>query len=264
MLLWSGMAPPGIAQVLSVDPAPSLERAVQDGFGQAVAVSGDLALVGEGGSLVTEGVVLVYRRDAAGAWTEVQQLTAPDAGRGDGFGQAVALDGDVAVIGAPTRDDGAGKAYVFEVDADSDQFVAVATLQAEQAAPGDGFGSAVAVSGGAVLVGAPQARGTGAAYAFRRTADGSWTAEGRLHQNGLADGDFFGWSVALDGDWAFVGAQFRQGTGTVEVFRYDGQDTWIADDTLVGSTAEDGARFGFAVALDGDVAVVGAPTQASF
>ncbi|MFN5947317.1 MAG: hypothetical protein ACK43N_02350, partial [Pirellulaceae bacterium] len=87
------------------------------------------------------------------------------------------------------------------------------------AGDGGAFGLAVAISGDAVIVGAPFASNeigneAGAAYLFERI-DSNWTQKQKLVlesstgvDNGLDD-DFFGHAVALEGDLAIVGAYGR-------------------------------------------------------
>ncbi len=91
---------------------------------------------------------------------------------------------------------------------------------------GDWAGHDVAFSGDYVLVGAPfdDERGTdaGAAYLFRRRADGGWILETKLTAANAAPGDRFGWSLALDGETAVIGAPQRnrpmRGSGIAYVF----------------------------------------------
>ena len=74
-----------------------------------------------------------------------------------------------------------------------------------------------------------------------------------------AEGDYFGWSVAVDGDTAVVGAtQNFAGPGFVYVFTRGG-DVWKQTARLQGSDTETGDHFGQHVAIDGDTIVVGAP-----
>src|SRR5690606_32979546 len=114
--------------------------------------------------------------------TQFPMIRAADAADEDGFGTSVAVDGEYAVIGAPGDDDGgaaSGSAYVFRRDAN----VWVQDMKLPPSAPvvgirpaavtaGDNFGSAVAISGDHVIVGASldDDGGTraGAAYIFRR------------------------------------------------------------------------------------------------
>lgn len=76
--------------------------------------------------------------------------------------------------------------------------------------------------------------------------------------DGAAD-DYLGWSVAVDGDTAVVGAtQNFNGPGLVYVFTRIG-DTWTQSARLQGSDTQAGDGFGQHVAIDGDTIVVGAP-----
>ena len=84
------------------------------GFGYAVSVSGDRALVGalSGGA----GKAFVYRRDGVGAWSEEAELEPLDGRSSDQFGHAVSIHGDWALVGAPLHDlagTNSGAAYLY-------------------------------------------------------------------------------------------------------------------------------------------------------
>jgi len=126
------------------------------------------------------------------------------------------------------------------------------------------FGRAVSLSGDTALVGAPRDDGrgknAGAAYVFHY--DGSdWVEEAKLL---AADGDMhddFGSSLALDGDWALIGAprngEQGKGSGAAYVFRFDGS-AWVQEAKLLPAGGEAEDSFGVRVALSGDTALVGA------
>ncbi len=138
-------------------------------FGVSVAISGDYAIVGDNRS-GPPGAAYVYKRNGD-SWVEVQKLTPGDAKPGDGFGTAVALDGDYAVIGAfGNKLDSLGSVYVFERG--SGGWVEVQKLTANDAGPGDAFGTAVALDSDYVIVGAKYADNgeakMGSAYIFSR------------------------------------------------------------------------------------------------
>ena len=147
-------------------------------FGAAVAVHADTILVGagwddEGG--VNKGSAYVYERDAGGSgnWGEVAKLTASDGEAGDTFGAAVAIAGELLLIGAPRDDnrngDIAGAIYVFQ-RVGSGAWIEIAKLIASDGVAGDSFGSDLALGPGAAIVGAPLAATPttdgGAAYFF--------------------------------------------------------------------------------------------------
>jgi uncharacterized repeat protein (TIGR01451 family) len=85
-------------------------------LGAAVAVSGDTALVGPAGDVFSAGAVLLFTRQA-GVWTLDQRIVPTDGGSSDGYGAAVALSGQKAVVGAPRADNAdaadSGAAYVL-------------------------------------------------------------------------------------------------------------------------------------------------------
>lgn len=131
-------------------------------------------------------------------------------------------------------------------------------VQTARLTPGQGglFGAAVDVSGTTAVV---TSRGEGAAHVYRN-AGGGWVREARLLPTGAAT--HFGWATAVDGDTALVSdvtgtAPNGVRSGTVAVFTRSAGG-WSRSATLAPATPAFGMQFGFAVALDGDTAVVGA------
>jgi hypothetical protein len=238
-------------------------------FGFSVALDGDTALVGAmwavvGGN-VSQGAVYVFTR-SGDVWSEQQKLTAADGAAFDEFGESVAVDGDTALVAARWGDVGGnanqGAVYVFTRS--GNVWTEQHKLTAADGAEGDFFGASVALDGDTALVGAVRSQlgpNPGAAYTFTRSGD-VWTEQHELTPADGAEGDFFGISVALDGDTALVGANLANvggnvGQGAAYVFTRSG-DVWTEQHKL---TAADGAErnfFGGSVALGGDTALVGA------
>ncbi len=262
-----------------------------DYFGEAVALSGDTAIVGAiyedgaGGANADRGAAYVFERDRGGAdnWGQVKKLTASDPQDGDYFGCSVAVSGDTAIVGAYSEDGtgGAnanrGAAYVFDRNqGGANNWGEVKKLSASDADDADHFGGSVALSGDTAIVGAQWEDGAGgaladrgAAYAFDRDQGGadSWGEVKKLTASDAQDGDFFGWSVALGGDAAIVGARGEDGAGGANAnrgaaytFQRDegGADNWGEVKKLSASDAANSDAFGFSVAITGDTGVVGA------
>jgi hypothetical protein len=255
-----------------------------DKFGWSVAISGDYVVVGaylEDGLTGTDlGAVYVFGRNQGGpdVWGQVAKLTASDAENGDEFGNSVAISGDNVVVGALYEDGVAGTnygaAYVFNRNSPSaDDWGEVTKLTAgldvENAAY---FGASVAVSGDYALVGARGEDGgagvnRGAVYIFDRNYPGTddWGEVAKLIASDAEDGDEFGSSVAIDGDYVIVGAHYEDGAGTSQgaayiYYRNQGlTDSWGEVIKLMASDAEDQDWFGYSVAISGDYAVVGSP-----
>jgi hypothetical protein len=168
---------PARAAPLHQAQLPAADRAIGDKYGSAVAVSGDTAVVGapeaDPKGKAAAGAAYIFAR-SSGVWKLQEKLTAVDAAFGDHFGWSVAVSGNTVIVGAPDRDTwgtvDAGAAYAFARSGAT--WTARPTLTAAAPATGDWFGSAVAVSGDTILVGAPhrQTAGmadAGTAYAFQ-------------------------------------------------------------------------------------------------
>ena len=237
-----------------LDPGDASE---DNAFGLAVALSGTRAAVGAPGDGQDDGAVYVFDR-RGGAWA-LDAVVRPSVPTSDGFGVAVDLDGDRLLVGA-YFDGGPGAAYVFTREGQT--WSQSAKLTPDDGAAGDFFGVSVALDGDRALVGASLdddgGDGSGSAYAFVYT-DGSWSQEAKLVAGDAAAGDVFGRSVALDGGRALVGAPGEGtdgGSGSAYVFARN-EAVWSEEAALAGTSGGDDG-FGFAVALEGDRALVGA------
>jgi hypothetical protein len=249
-----------------------------DFFGVAVALSGDTALVGASGDddrASGSGSVYVFVLVGT-AWTQQAKLHASDAAANDNFGQSMALSGDTVVIGAPYDDDGgiydSGSVYVF-VRNSTLSWTQQAKLHASDAAANDNFGQSMALSGDTAVIGAPYdddggIYDSGSVYVFVRNSTSSWTQQAKLRASNGATYDAtyesFGVSVALSGDMAIVGASRQMqsvSSGSAYVFERNGTSSWTQRVKLQvqASYAIPGSEFGHAVALSGDIAIVGQP-----
>ncbi len=206
-------------------------------FGMDLDLDGDRALLGspehDDGPLA-----VVFERGINGFFTQ-DAILLPSVGGSYNLDMAVALDGDVAVLGRSDPD----QMFLFEKeDGVWSESLAVTS------APGGGqvgFGSALSLDGDRLAVGAPWEDGTGAVYLYEKQGDGSWEQTERVQPAGLASGGAFGYSLDLDGDRLLVGAPFAGG-GVARVFQYTGGG-WTETEELTGAAG----WFGEAVALDG-------------
>ncbi len=238
-----------------------------DLFGQSVAVDGDTVVVGPWGSSHQQGKAYVYSRKQDGAWALAATLSDPAASAGsvDQFGISVAVNGDTVVVGAQlTGNIHQGKAYVYSRNVGgTGRWGLVAALNDPAASQNDVFGSAVAVDGGTVVVGANNASSTqGAAYIYD-ISGGSFTQAVGLSDPAATSGDWFGNAVAVDGDTVVVGAygtssNSYQGKAYIYSRNQGGAGVWGLAAVLSDPAAMNGDYFGKAVAVDGDTVVVGA------
>ena len=188
-----------------------------------------------------------------------------DAGQpGDQFGNCVAVDGDVMVVGADAADDGAGSVIVFRNDGAGWQ--RVAKLTASDRLPNDRFGRTVDIHDGTIVVGAPgkneggrQLREPreGAAYVFESDS-GPWRQTAKLVSPTRTTGEVFGFEVAVDGDAIVVGAPAIDigGAGAAYLFHREASGQWTRPARLASADDRD-TGMGFDVAISGETIVVG-------
>lgn len=262
-----GAAPLAFGGLHEIAALSAGDAATGDYFGYPVAIDGDTALVG---AYVKDGngAVYVFER-SAGVWTDTAKLTPDDAGTNDGFGYAMAIEGDTIVVGSIYADLGevldAGAAYVFTRSAGT--WTQAAKLIAPDAEEGDFFGGSVGISGDTILVGAMYAdhysgqTDAGAVYAFDRIG-GIWTETDKLFAADPQGDDHFGMSIAIEASTAIIGAADDDvGTaldaGSAYVFVRTG-GYWGQTAKLAAPDGAEGDYFGASVALSGNTIVVGA------
>ena len=242
-----------------------------DYFGESVAVSGDISVIGAPRS--PGGVIHVFFRNSGEvAWLREIPLYPDDYGGVDDFGRSVAVSNETVVAGSDLDDIGSntdqGSAYVFARN--SSGWSQQARLTASDGNGGDFFGYKVAIYGDTIVVVAFSNRvGSnfyqGAAYVFVRNGT-NWAQQAKLTASDGAERDGFGSSVAINGNTVIIGARSDQiganeNQGSAYIFVRNGT-TWTQQAKLV---ANDGAAedyFGYSVdvvnTLSGTFAVVGA------
>ena len=186
-----------------------------DNFGSSASISGTLAIVGAPnhtvGASADQGAAYVFVQSGA-TWTQQQELTASDGAQGDNLGYSVSISGTLTIVGAPDHTVGAnadqGAGYIFVQSGTT--WTQQQELTASDGAQGDEFGHSVSLSGTIAIVGADnQTVGAnpnqGAAYVFVQSGT-TWTEQQELTASDGAASDYFGYSVALSGTTAIVGA----------------------------------------------------------
>jgi len=256
-----------VAELTPSDPESDKE------FGGRVAIECDTIVVGAGqdggGINIGPGAAYVFVRPAGG-WinmTETAKLTASDAAPVDVFGLAIAISGDVIVVGAPNNDDAGGQtgsAYIYEKPVCG--WVAMTESQkllASDMTAGDYFGCGADIDGDTIVIGADNIvnNGTGSAYVFERQI-GGWVETAKLIPSDGASGDWFGFDPAIRGNTVCIGAprddDGAANTGSVYIFEKP-VDGWASVVTPINeiaklstSDAVTGDNFGISVTIDQD------------
>jgi uncharacterized repeat protein (TIGR01451 family) len=244
---------------------------LSDLFGISLALEGDSLIAGASWKTVSgvplAGAAYVFTRSGS-SWSQQQKLTAHTGPAMEAFGQSVALHGDIAFIGVPSANLGLGGEGAADVFTRSGGvWFGQARLTAGDPGEDDHFGSSLALDGDTVLLGAygddlTSGNETGSAYVFTG-AGASWSEQEKLTASGAEGGDRFSWSLALQGDTAFIGApndDHDGGTmaGSGYVFERNGT-AWGSEKTIVPMDGGDSQGFGSSLAMDGSTLVVGAP-----
>lgn len=214
----------------------------------------------------------IYR--TASAQCETKHIPT-GSGSGSYFGYSVASSGNYAVAGfpwftPPRKDwgvDFSGAVWVFQWDGDG-WIEQAGLVRNDSGASGDSpgyisrVGASVDISGDYIVAGDPTGQGpvkdSGAAYVWRRDGD-NWIEETKLLADDAEPDDLFGFSVAISGDYAAVGAPVGDSLlpGKAYVFKREGND-WIQQAKISASDARPEDSFGFVVSISGDYIAIGA------
>ena len=245
------------AKLVSSDPGAN------ELFGKSVAVAGDTIVVGEQRDQdagVGKGAVHVFARNG-GVWSHAAKLVAsPRVSNGE-FGCDVAISGDTIAVGSYGYGGYAGGAYVFQ---------RVGSSWAQQAvigSPSSGahaLGWSLDIDGDTLLIGCHEddalGSDSGAAYVYTRSGE-AWSYRQQLVASDGAANDYFGRSVAIGGGVALIGANadddLGNWSGAAYLFKGSGS-SWAQAEKILPSDGAAQDEFGFAVAFDGQSAVIGA------
>ena len=222
------------------------DSTLQDDFGSSVGLSGNNIIIGDP-NLNAYGIIepAAYLYDATGNFQH--SLSDPNSGSDDRFGSAVAIDGNVAIVGSPGVDE------VHQYSVSSGNFVR--TFSSPLGSNTD-YGGDVDIDGNLIIIGDKDGAGTFKGIAFLYDA----TTGNLLHT--LSDpepstGIDYGRFVAVSGNYAVVSDPLEGefNAGKVHVF-----DTATGNHLaeLLNPDIDSQDLFGFAVDIDGDLVVVGA------
>lgn len=235
---------------------------------RAVAVDGRTAVVGEGWphSFTERGVAVIFEKKKTGTWEAVAKFSSSDFG--SQFGAAVAVDDDLVVVGNPnagSRTTGKGSASIYRRSL-TGEWVFEATLTPADRQDGDGFGSAVAVHDGTIVVGQPghddlDLDDLGAVEVFKRDQNGNWTRQDRITPAAdvAGHGLRFGNDVSVRGSRIAVGINRLSSVRSAFLYEEPGAGSWNLSARIQSPTLAGRPSFGAAVDLGDDRLVVGAP-----
>ena len=237
-----------VARLTASDASPG------DQFGTSVAVDGDVVLIGAQGRSESTGAVYVFAKNADGTFSETGVLPVEGINPEDGFGYAVAIEDNIAVVGSPSQMEGMGAAHVFMHG--SEGWLQISKLAPDFLTERSRMGSAVMVHKGRVYVSAPM---QGLVLEYEWDPESSQLRmRGQLTPFDAQRGSQFGASLAASDSEIWIG-DGRSGRGRGVVYRFmSGEEGWTGAMKLMPDEEIGRAAFGSSLALSGDHAVVGA------
>lgn len=259
-------------------------------FGHAAALNGNRLLIGAynedklEGPFLNSGNVYLYNLDPSLGILDTFIIENPYPDNADYFGDAVAMDGNTVIIGAYNEDEDAnnentladaGAVYVYESHGIDSILVAFTQkLVASDRGEDDNFGRYLDINGDRMIISAFKNTDeanffseAGAAYIFELQDNGQWIEVQKLLASDREFFDQFGWDVAIDGDWAMIGARNEKhapdgsiipNIGTVYVFQRGENGVWEEVQKLFAEDFAANDLFGGAIDIDGRIAVIGA------
>ncbi len=253
-----------------------------DSFGYTVSISGDILAIGstyDDDLGTNSGSVYTYKL-VDDQWVLHTKLTAFNGHENMRYGISVSLCNNDLIVGARYSFGHKGAAYVYTLEDDS--WSLQGYLKASEGDPGDDFGYSVSISGNHAIIGAPrltyEGGGYGKVYIFSRE-NNAWseqaifTPDDEYVYTPIPQGytDDYGASVAISGNYAIIGAPAldwdNQFPGTVEIL-CNNNNTWEKEVIMEPSDGKytrgtsgywgPADRYGFSVAIKGNMAIVGA------
>src|SRR5690554_4370162 len=241
------------------------ERNAGANLGFSVDIHGDYAIVGAPYDFIIDdrnqivdsaGAAYIYKYDGTN-WQFQQKLSIEDGNTYDGFGYAVALHGDWAIIGSLGRkiniNRHQGEAFIFKNN--NDVWELHQNLIAPDGDSLDIFGSSVAINENFILVGARGASGThGKVYVYEKPTT-TWNLKQILNPTVTNIYRHFGYSISIFNDYIAVGCRSNfdaneenevPGAGAVYIFKYN-SGTWEQSQKIVANDRYQSCFFGSSV-----------------
>lgn len=262
-----------------------------DQFGGSVSIDENIIVVGSAWSDIRKGDEIfrdagsayVFERDGD-IWREAKKITADDAFAEDQFGISVDVQDGTILVGAIWNDldengkkrrQDAGAAYIFEKS--NDTWLQKQKLSHKDRKPFDLFGVSVSIDANLAIIGAYRQgfnsnnkdyiEFAGAAYIFKKNAEGIWEEQQKLTAEKRTEGSFFGYSVSITKGLVLIGSQeysldidgssSLRGSGAAYIFKNNGEG-WKQSQMITALDRQKDAFFGESVDTDGNRCIIGA------
>ena len=233
-------------------------------FGRSVAISGDYVISGMPGDSDTggnnSGAAYIFKRYGT-SWIQMQRIVGTTRTTNHRFGGCVSIDGEYAIVGMHYEGNFKGHASIFKRTGET--WTEQIEVESDDGDTTDRFAGSVSISGNYAIVGAfndnDNGSGSGSAYIYGLNGS-TWSLQQKIIADDGVANDSFGWSVAISGEYALVGAYGHASKGCAYIFKRDGT-SWTQQAKLISSDIEANDSFGQYVALKGDIAVISSPNE---
>lgn len=257
------------------------DAAAGDEYGVETRIQNDIIVVGahrdNNGVGSEEGSAYIYYRNQGGTdnWGEVKKIAAGDPDGGELFGYSIDLDGDIMAVGAYHDKNTVtygGAVYIFEKNSGgTDNWGQTKKITTSVINTHDKFGIDVDLQGTTLAVGSwwhthSSTTYAGAAYIFDQNEGGTnnWGLQKKITVPVPNSWDWFGGSLALDGDNLLIGAErddlgSTTNGGGMYLFGKDegGTGNWGLKQEIKSDDMANNDRFGRQVAISGDYIIAG-------
>lgn len=237
-------------------------------FGYSVDITDNYIIVGAPGKDAggeDAGAVYVFRRTGDNTWDQGEKIVAADSHTYHYFGRKTAIsssvEGDYAIIGKSNNHG----VYIFHRTGTNtwDDGIKISKPDAASGL----FGTSIDISRDWAVVGDSSddtaELNAGAAYIFRKTGTNSWDEGTKITAPDAETYDRFGYSVAINNDYAIFGAPYKDAvdhtSGAAYIFNRIGENTWGTGIRILGEDTQNGDFFGGSVAISDNYALVGSP-----
>ncbi|ALO33823.1 hypothetical protein CMT41_03115 [Colwellia sp. MT41] len=242
----------------------SPNSAANDKFASALSISQSYIAIGApGASASHEGTVYIFKSTDSG-WVEDIVFTPVSSFKSAHFGSALSLSGEYLIIG--DDDHGRtheGSAYIYRRE--DGIWSLQASLKGGDITKSASFATSVAISNNHAVLGAKSEndplikknKKSGAVYVYKRTGQ-LWSNQAKLIASDAAQGDNFGSSVAISGDYLIIGAENKNSArGSTYLFQ-NINEVWTEVFNFEPDDAKQQDNFGHAVTIAQDYIVIGA------
>ncbi len=252
---------------------PNPTGVAEERFGDTVASSGSLIVVGAptgDTGANNAGSAYVFDLSSATPTVPLHTLNNPTPANSDEFGKALAISGNIVVVGAPYDNTGAGdagSAYVYDLTS-ATPTVPVHTLNNPAPGAQEEFGNAVAISGNRVIVAARKntvsgISQAGSIYEYDLSSATPTVPVRTINSPSPTSADFFGASLSLQGSKLAVGVPGNNTGATDAGLAYVFDLASITPETPIATLSNPSPAqadaFGTAVSIESDRIAVGMP-----